>query len=702
MKLINDSLMDQQQKYFVFIHPISKKCYEANIYPSVTGVSIFIRDITDAKTIAEEVSKSKRFHEFIGKVNDLILNATDEHQILNNISQLAVDAGKFRFAWVSKPNNETQTLQPVAWAGFEEGYLTAMKSISLNDDEAGRGPSGKAIRTGANYYSNDIANDPDMKPWRSEALARGYRASIAMPIKVREKVVAIFTLYTDTPFYFNEEELLVLERVTENIGLALQGFAYAFEKQQVEIALNKISQAVKQSNSSIVITDLAGNIEYVNPAFEKLTGYSFEEVVGHNPRILQSGNTTPEAYDEMWLNLTNKKSWQGIFTNKKKNGEVYWEFATISPIVNKDGEVTHYVAVKENITEKRKIDEEQAELVSIIENTAAYVGRLDVNGNFLYMNKSLRNILEIEEEVDIEKYNFHNFTVVQQDKNAFLQSELLRVGRWTGENVLKSKSGKEIPVLEVIVVHTSERGEQLHTSITAIDLTKIKESESKLLQMNKELFDLATHLQNISEIEKKQIARDIHDELGQYLTAMKLCVVWTRLHLNDGQNFIEDKLKELEGLVTETISSFKRLHSSLHPAMLEEIGLVAAVEWYITSIKKFKQIEIDFTTNIKNEKIDFSITLPLYRVVQESLTNALRYSKATQINIDITLENEVLILSIRDNGCGFDVAAIDTKLHHGLIGMKERIMAVNGIISITSTIHQGTNIKVELPISKIG
>jgi PAS domain S-box-containing protein len=122
------------------------------------------------------------------------------------------------------------------------------------------------------------------------------------------------------------------------------------------IEINKLSRAVEQSPSVAVITDTKGNIEYVNPKFTQLTGYTLEEAIRQNPRILQSGNTTDKEYKRLWETITSGGEWRGEFRNKKKNGELYWESASISPVRNTEGAITHFVAVKENITERKQAE----------------------------------------------------------------------------------------------------------------------------------------------------------------------------------------------------------------------------------------------------------------------------------------------------------------------------------------------------------
>ncbi|HWQ41455.1 MAG TPA: PAS domain S-box protein [Desulfosporosinus sp.] len=117
--------------------------------------------------------------------------------------------------------------------------------------------------------------------------------------------------------------------------------------------LRKLSQAIEQSSSTVVITDLSGDIEYVNPKFQELTGYALSEAIGKNPRFLKSGEQMPEEYQRMWNMLTSGKEWRGEFHNKKMNGELFWEFDSIAPVKDKDGQITHFVAVKEDITERK-------------------------------------------------------------------------------------------------------------------------------------------------------------------------------------------------------------------------------------------------------------------------------------------------------------------------------------------------------------
>ena len=114
-----------------------------------------------------------------------------------------------------------------------------------------------------------------------------------------------------------------------------------------EVELIKLSSAVEQSPAVVVITDIEGNIEYVNPKFTELTGYSIEEAIGENPRILKSDKTSSEVYEDLWKTIMSGNEWRGEFCNKKKNGELFWEYGIISPVRDKKGVITNYISIKE-------------------------------------------------------------------------------------------------------------------------------------------------------------------------------------------------------------------------------------------------------------------------------------------------------------------------------------------------------------------
>ncbi len=139
------------------------------------------------------------------------------------------------------------------------------------------------------------------------------------------------------------------------------------EKIMVEGEIRKLNKAIEQSSASIVITDKQGDIEYVNPQFSKKTGYSYAEAMGKNPRILKSGKQSREYYNELWQTIASGKVWQGEFENMTKDGQVYWELATIAPVRNDAGDITHYIAIKDEITKRKQMERELIEAKELAE-----------------------------------------------------------------------------------------------------------------------------------------------------------------------------------------------------------------------------------------------------------------------------------------------------------------------------------------------
>lgn len=170
-----------------------------------------------------------------------------------------------------------------------------------------------------------------------------------VPLFVREEPVgAVVVQSYDENVIYDASDLRTLEIVAKQLNIFL-------EKRDAESELLKLSKAVIQSPASVVITDTEGNIEFVNPKFTEITGYTLDEVIGKNPNVVRSGLMSNEVYREFWQTIKSGREWRGEFLNKKKNGELFWEDVSVSPLLNDNGEITNFVAVKEDITKIKEM-----------------------------------------------------------------------------------------------------------------------------------------------------------------------------------------------------------------------------------------------------------------------------------------------------------------------------------------------------------
>lgn len=184
------------------------------------------------------------------------------------------------------------------------------------------------------------------------------------------------------------------------------------EQKRKENELRKLSQAVEQSPVSIVITDLDGNIEYANPKACKTTGYTLEELKGNNPRVLKSGETPSNEYQYLWDSISHGNNWKGIFHNKRKNGELYWESSQITPILDDHGQITHYLALKEDITERKRIEEELIKSEDRFRQVAAQsqtvIWEVDAQGLYTYVSPIAKPVWGYEPEELIGLKHFYD------------------------------------------------------------------------------------------------------------------------------------------------------------------------------------------------------------------------------------------------------------------------------------------------------
>ncbi len=795
----------------------------------------------------EDINRIKRIYAVLNGINKAIIHINEKDTLMQEICKVITKEGGYLLAWIGVLDPDNGKVIPLYFSGKEEGYLTQLKITNTNSPE-GMGPTGRALKSGQPVICQDTATDPSFAPWREAALERGYRSSISFPIFQEADRIYAAAIYAGQPYVFKDkEEVDLILSISENISYAMAKIAVNEKLNETTKRLVMLNTAVEHTAASVVITNLEGNIEYVNPAFSRLTGYTFEEALGKNPRILQTGFTSKEEYTAMWTRLSAGQVWSGIFRNKKKSGEYYWEQATISPIKNDNGVVTNYIAVKENITERKvveeKLQEEHNFFEQIFDQSISAKILFDHSGQIIRINYKFKEMFEVDDRVMLqEQYRvfddvhcqnsglatliqniFDEKISVQQEmsirfeipgqkrsepvwtkllaypienkegevrsvmvevedlkalkdaesrveaekfffEQLFMQShtsmQILDPEGWTvkintqlnklfgvePENIEGKrhnifhdqeaiKSGLADAVRKVFDEKVGFEGEfevdaaratdssgmplttksrEIFMSVKAFpvfdeegnvlnvimeheDITRRKEDEMKMLQLNADLRDLTNYLQDVREEERKEIAKEIHDELGQNLTVMKMDAIWISQRLGEGQEDIAERSKNLLKVTDETVLKSRHLYNSLYPQMLNDSGLMDTLHWHAGNYQQITGIRIIVDGVIEEGLLNAKSKLALYRAVQESLTNVLRYAKASQVGIELYEEDGMIYLHIRDNGIGFDPDAVNKTMHHGLTGMVERFIALGGNCTINSAPGKGTHIAISVP-----
>ncbi|HEY0635447.1 MAG TPA: EAL domain-containing protein [Gammaproteobacteria bacterium] len=314
------------------------------------ALALITHDITEQELLEFELARTRRALETLNRCNWLMIHADTEQQLLTEICRTIVESGGYSLAWIGLVEHDAERrVRPVAHFGFNDGYLEQI-TVSWGDNELGRGPVGSAIRENRAVIFQHIGSDPAFAPWREQATLRGYQAVAALPLHENGVVSGALAIYAPEAGAFDSQEVELLAELAGNLSHGLHALHQASE-------LRKLSQAVEQSPVAVMITDSKGNIEYVNPRFCKVSGYSAEEVRGKNPRLLKSNHIPGAVYDDLWRTISSGETWQGELQNRSKQGRLYIEYATISPVQNAQGEITHFMAVKEDITERKAFEE---------------------------------------------------------------------------------------------------------------------------------------------------------------------------------------------------------------------------------------------------------------------------------------------------------------------------------------------------------
>ncbi len=273
------------------------------------------------------------------------------HEPIDRILQFICDevAGLFEFAvvWIGTKEPDGSISQR-AVAGSAADFVR-QSSFRWDGAPEGQGPSGEAIRTGRPVVITTKA-DERVGAWKDGVEKFHLGSALSIPLVVGESVLGVLSSYSDHPNSYGQETTRLLSRFADQVALAL---IEAGQHDRIELQ----TAALEAAANAVLITDREGRIEWVNPAFTELTGWQREEVIGKTPRILKSDNQAPYYYEKLWETIVAGNVWRGELHNRRKDGTVYAEEQTITPVRSADGEIRHFISIKQDVTARRQSEE---------------------------------------------------------------------------------------------------------------------------------------------------------------------------------------------------------------------------------------------------------------------------------------------------------------------------------------------------------
>jgi len=680
---------------------------ENHIYPSPEGISVYINDITEKKKAEQSLVKANRLYFFISQVNQMIVRTTDEKTLFTEACRIAVELGRFRMAWIGMVNEVAGTVIPVMYAGEENGYLSKIKSISIKEVPEGNGPAGTAIRKGKYVICNDIANDPAMAPWRDAALERGYRSVMALPIQKFGTTIGAFTFYAAEKDFFDTAEIALLAEATGDVSFALENFEKDRQRKAAEDEIKRSNERFEMiaiaTNDVIWDWNLLTNEIWWNNNFYTLFGHNKQKIFKDSNSWINGIHPEDRKRVTDGINKvihSGKDFWHDEYRHLKADNTQLFVYDRGFVLHDEKGVPYRMIGSMLDITELKKAEEditkEKNLSDSIINSLPGIFYLYNKEGKFLRWNKNFENVSKYTAD---EISRMHPLDFFDEDEKELLIEKIGNVFIAGEDNVQANfllKTKEKLPYYFTGKAIEYE-GETCLMGV-GIDFSERVKAQAAIEQAAEKLQQLTAHLQEIRELERKRIGREIHDELGQQLTAIKMDVSWIDKKMPEEFPALKEKLKNIIGLLNGSNHSIRRILSELRPTILDDYGLVEALDWLGKQFTETTGIPVSYTVSGSESAIPEQIITCIFRVYQEALTNVTRYANAHKVNTSLIVSPENIIFTTQDDGIGFDIAAAATKRSFGILGMKERVLSLKGNFEMDSASGKGTTIKISIPL----
>jgi PAS domain S-box-containing protein len=381
----------------------------------------------------------------------------------------------------------------------------------------------------------------------------------------------------------------------------------------------------------------------------------------------------------------------------------HWLRTSKIPLLNSTGNIYGVLGTYEDITERKLAEEALKESENKFRNLS------DNSPNMIFINQEGKIIYANKRCEQYLGYSRDEFYSSHFDFRKLIEPEYLEM---MNANFKRHMEGQEVPPVEYAI--RTKSGQRIETIINTklityggkqailgiiTDITERKLAEKRIRESHNRLRSLAERLQMIREEERATIAREIHDDLGQSLTAVKMDISWLKNNQGKDKEFTPGKFDMMLDLINSTIQSVKRIATELRPGILDDLGLVPAIEWQAAEFQNRYKIQCNVSINKPEVKIIDEIAIAVFRIFQETLTNVARHSGATKVDVNLNFyDDNKLIMEIADNGVGIEEEQINSLKSLGLFGMRERVNILRGSVEITGEKGKGTKVSVSIPI----
>ncbi len=501
---------------------------------------------------------------------------------------------------------------------------------------------------------------------------------------------------------------------------------YAIERKRAQEQLRLQAAALQSAANAILITNYEGIIMWVNAAFTRLTGYNVQEIVGQNPRLLKSGLQDAAFYQGLWGPIQAGQPWHGELINKRKDGTLYIDETTITPLTDPRGKITHFIAVKQDVTDRKQAENSLRFQARMLDTVGQAVIATDLDRRITYWNEAAAQLFGWSKEEVLGKVLAE---VLPPQASCETLSEItaaLTSGNgWSGEFAVRNREGGLVELHTTNTPMCDEKGTLIGYISIGLDLTERKRMEDALRRAHDELEErvrertselvtanaalqreiaqrhsLEAQLVEIAEAEQRRIGRDLHDGLCQQLAGIAYLCSVTQERLARNAPAEAGAMAQITRLIQESNSQAHGLTLGLNPVNLAADGLMVALQNLVANLHKLYAIPTHFDCSEPVLLRDHTAATHLYRIAQEALSNAAKHARATQIILRLTSTAELLSLVVKDNGVGI-ISAHTRGTGMGLETMRFRARSIGATLSIENNARQGTVVNCTLPLKTL-